>query len=548
MVNLLWGLGFANAILLVRGLAAQYWSGWGGSTFNNRWARNNTDISSSTISKLTEHCSISHPIGVSATPVIHDNIAYYPTWDGTFAAVNYEICRTLWEVNVTEIVEGHAPASPSQAKYTRAVSRTSPQIDGDVLFFGTLMHALVVALNRTTGETLDTIQINSHQFAVVTQSPTFFDGKLLIGASSSEHLAAQDPSYDCCSFIGNFVGLSFSPTDGFKLEWNADNIPTWRTRDGWSGAPVWGSQPSIDAQRNRVYIGTGNSYSIPQLVAECLEAYNVSSLDRSKPDPCLTSDVWQDSVVAIDIDSGVVMWAYQSPRIDAFSATCGFPGFPPADPALCPELEAAGLDQDFGMAPTFVPGSHLGDIVVAARKDGFVYALSASDGRVLWSTSAGPPGGAGGISWGVAVDDSSLYYAAINSDNVEWRLSGSNKTTSRSAYGAISLADGAIKWQTPVPREGVCYAPPSVVGDLVLVARTGEDPKGDSSYDQTQGSLVVLDKSTGQVLSEIVLSSNTHSGIAIQDEFVLLGTGYDGFSTQATLPGGFHVFKIESKK
>jgi outer membrane protein assembly factor BamB len=66
------------------------------------------------------------------------------------------------------------------------VSRISPQIDGNVLYLGTLTHALVVAVNRVTGKLLSTIQINPHPLAIVTMSPTFFDGKLFVGAASVE--------------------------------------------------------------------------------------------------------------------------------------------------------------------------------------------------------------------------------------------------------------------------------------------------------------------------------------------------------------------------
>jgi hypothetical protein len=132
------------------------WSGWGGDVFNNRWA-NHAAVSSLNIRSLTEQCRITYQYGVSATPTISGNFVYYPTWSGLFVALNYVTCDVLWQINVTDIVMGYAPISEVQAVLTVHISRTSPQLDGDVLFFGTQTHALCIAVNRHSGKTLGLI-------------------------------------------------------------------------------------------------------------------------------------------------------------------------------------------------------------------------------------------------------------------------------------------------------------------------------------------------------------------------------------------------------
>jgi outer membrane protein assembly factor BamB len=178
------------------------WSGWGANFYNNRWASQNSDISSSSILSLASHCLVSYPLGVSATPVVFGDNVYYPTWNGSFVALDYTTCQVLWKISVTDIVVNFAPISQLQANVSFPVSRTSPQIDGEILFFGTQLHALVVAVNRLTGQTLGAIQINSHPVAIVTQSPTFYNGVLFVGSSSLEEDAALLPGYVCCSFVG----------------------------------------------------------------------------------------------------------------------------------------------------------------------------------------------------------------------------------------------------------------------------------------------------------------------------------------------------------
>src|SRR5579871_3721284 len=190
------------------------WSGWGGGIFNNRWA-SDAAVSSSNIHSLTEHCRITYQFGVSATPTISGDFVYYPTWGGLFVALNYVTCDVLWQINVTDIIMGYAPLSKAQAVITSPVSRTSPQLDGDVLFFGTQTHALCVAVDRHSGKTLGSIQINTHPLAVVTMSPTVYRGKIFLGASSAEEGAELlVPGYQCCSFVGNMVGMTFNRSSG----------------------------------------------------------------------------------------------------------------------------------------------------------------------------------------------------------------------------------------------------------------------------------------------------------------------------------------------
>lgn len=74
-------------------------------------------------------------------------------------------------------------------------------------------------------------------------------------------------------------------------------------------------------------------------------------------DPCLPSNIWQESVLALDITTGIPNWIRQLSPIDVWNAACGVPGYFERNETLCPG--AFGPDADFGMAPAFVPGSAL---------------------------------------------------------------------------------------------------------------------------------------------------------------------------------------------
>jgi len=331
---------------------------------------------------------------------------------------------------------------------------------------------------------------------------------------------------------------------------NVSMIPSVEAAMGWSGVGLWGSQPSIDTNLRQVFFATGNTYSVPDVIIQCQkDTANITAVTQGLvTDSCLPDSIWQESVISIDIDLGLVNWVHQLPTLDAFSAACGFPGFSLQNTTLCPQVP--GLDTDFGMAPAFVPGSpstpYGKDTIVVGQKSGILFAMSAQAGQLFWSTVTSPDGLGGGLSWGIAVDDSRVYFTAINSGEIEFQLQPSNNghNTSRSAYGAASLKTGALLWETATPKNGVAYGPPSVVGDLVLVARTGSDPNGTADYDRSAGGLVALQKTTGEVLLDFELNTNFHGGVAVQDRSILFGTGYSGFSPLALVPGAFNVLQV----
>jgi outer membrane protein assembly factor BamB len=103
------------------------------------------------------------------------DVVYYPTWSCLFVALNYKTCQLVWEIIVTTYIYDYAVPDKLPANYTYSVSRTSATFDGDILYFGSQTHALLVALNRTSGNALANLQINAHQFAVLTTSPTIYN-------------------------------------------------------------------------------------------------------------------------------------------------------------------------------------------------------------------------------------------------------------------------------------------------------------------------------------------------------------------------------------
>ena len=347
-------------------------------------------------------CREAYPAGVSAAPLAVDGIAYYVTWSGAFVALNYTSCRLLWQTNVTRIILSYRAVDATIITFVRPASRTTPVMEGNALFIGTQANALLLALDKKDGTLIDTVQISKHPVAIITQSPTIWQGRVLVGSSSAEELAAAIiPGYVCCSFIASMNAFTFE-NNRFEPLWSQDMIPLG---SNFTGAAVWGAQPSIDPVRNQVFVATGNVYSTPPQYTACLNSTTTSSntSQSNMTNPCVPQDVYQESVLAFDIATGHINWAHELSPLDAWTVACiSVPATNPSDCPLSP-----GPDADFGMAPSFVPASEYTpfgkDTLVVGQKNGNLYAICAHTGELFWATATSPDGDEGGLIWGIAV-------------------------------------------------------------------------------------------------------------------------------------------------
>jgi polyvinyl alcohol dehydrogenase (cytochrome) len=232
------------------------------------------------------------------------------------------------------------------------------------------------------------------------------------------------PTYQCCSFRGSVVALDIAT--GRQI-WKAYTIPEAPrpTKQnpigtqlyGPSGAAVW-SAPTIDVQRQALYVATGDSYSNP--AAET-----------------------SDAVVAFDLATGRMLWHRQATAKDAFVTACFS-----ADTTNCPDDH--GPDHDFGQSPILVSLRDGRRVLVIGQKSGVVHALDPDqEGKILWQTRIGKGGALGGIMWGSAADQDRVYVA--NSD-VRFLASDGTRRLDPDAGGglfALDLATGKILLQVP---------------------------------------------------------------------------------------------------
>ncbi|MGJ8686074.1 MAG: PQQ-binding-like beta-propeller repeat protein [Spongiibacteraceae bacterium] len=295
----------------------------------------------------------------------------------------------------------------------------------NLLTFGTA-GGEVFGIDPRTGVQRWRIRGDAHAKAMVSGSSIDHKGVIFQPVSSWEAMWAVNPFYKCCTFRSSVIAID--PASG-ELIWRSYTVleeprlvkknRIWPNHYGPSGAPVW-SQPSLDKKRNRLYVGTGENYSSP-------------STDTS------------DAIIAMDLETGKIVWHKQLLASDAWNVACESP----LD-ANCPSER--GSDLDFGAPPILVTVGGR-DIILAGQKNGSVYALDpARDGKLLWQQKPGTGGKLGGIHFSMGVDEArGVLYVPVSDREV--KLMGDNPPGEPNpSLHAYDIVSGNKLWSTPAPN------------------------------------------------------------------------------------------------
>ena len=297
------------------------------------------------------------------------------------------------------------------------IERDSTNIPSRLYFSD--FNAFVYALDLNTKKLLWKIKIDNHPNATITGTLSLFEDRLYIPVSSTEIIESVDENYPCCSFRGSMVALN--KTDG-SMVWktytiaeelgqhgeNSEGTPIM----GPSGAPIW-TGVTIDTIRRALYIGTGENYTRPTTKTS-------------------------DAIMAFSLDDGAIKWTTQTMKDDAWNAAC----VTLFRRANCPVEN--GPDADYGAPPILVHAEGK-DLLLAGQKSGFVFALDPdNNGAIIWAKQVGRGGTMGGIHWGMATDNKTLF-VPINDRG----LYDIHKDFPKSpGMHALNVADGEILWST----------------------------------------------------------------------------------------------------
>jgi polyvinyl alcohol dehydrogenase (cytochrome) len=382
------------------------------------------------------------------------------------------------------------------------------------IFFGD-RSAVMYALNAESGELLWKTRPLNHLLASSTATPQFYKGAIYQGFSSIEESLVVDPNAACCSFRGSVVALEAATG---RTIWQSFTIgeparPLATGKLGPSGAAIW-STPTIDEQRDALYVATGDNYS----------------------DPVTESS---DAVIAFDLKTGKMLWSRQFTQGDAYNSACSS-----RTRANCPGED--GPDFDFGQPPILVALGGEKRALVIGQKSGIVHAIDPDEeGKILWQTRVGAGGLLGGSQWGSAADEQRIYVAISDVDLLtvaDAAAPGGHRIALNPKKGgglhAIDLKSGRIVWSakpaTCPPTRAICSpAQSAAVTAIPGAVFSGALDGHMRAYSSTEGSLI-WDFDTAREFATVNGKparggSIDATGAAVAGGILLVTSGYDQF-------------------
>ncbi|HEX5230564.1 MAG TPA: PQQ-binding-like beta-propeller repeat protein [Bryobacteraceae bacterium] len=418
------------------------WNGWGVNVSNARF-QPNPGLKAEDVPRLKLKWAFGFPddTQAAAQPTIVGGRIFVGSNAGTVYSLDASTGCVYWSYDAGGIVR------------TAVSIVKSPKTSKWVAYFGDY-HASMHAVDAETGREIWSTKVDDHPAARIVGSPTYYKGRLYVPVASAEELFGMSPQYECCTFRGNLNALD---AETGKPVWKSYSVPdppkVYKTNAagtklyGPAGAGIWNS-PTIDEKRHRVYVGTGNSYTGVAIPTS-------------------------DSILAFDLDTGSLLWSQQATPGDNWMTGC------PKNPN-CPDNP--GDDVDFGSASVLrsLPGGK--QVLVATQKSGVVYGFDPDNrGKILWQTRVGAGGAQGGILWGGALDDHTIYTAVSDQNRGPKAMPG---------MYAVKVDTGEKLWSTPAPEGAGIKSQLSAVSAMPGIAFSGSWGGHMRAYSTKTGEIV----------------------------------------------------------
>jgi outer membrane protein assembly factor BamB len=262
-------------------------------------------------------------------------------------------------------------------------------------------------------------------------------------------------------------------------------------------------------------VGSGGAWETPLVRSDGSVTFGIGnpyqSIGSAIAHP--SRQLYTDSEVNLDAATGKLRWYYQAVPDDF------------ADH----DLQASPISASLGAVPVIITGG----------KMGYVYALNARSGALLWKAPVGEhnghdddsllalshqlrikvpytvePGSLGGILSNMAVADGSVYVATIDLPITFTSLKSVDGDkapgTKTGEVEALSLANGTVEWDTKVPSLPIGAA--TVSNDLVFTTLYS-------------GVLIALNRGSGAIVYRHRLPASTNSPISVFGNTVLVPVG-----------------------
>lgn len=351
----------------------------------------------------------------------------------------------------------------------------------------------VFALDEETGKQLWSTILVRNEVEGVNLAPGYDKGIVYASTAPTNAASLYEPG-------GVGILWALNAKTGKKL-WHFDTVPKdlWGHPEINSGGGVWYT-PAFD-RKGGMYFGVGNPAPFPGG-----EGHPWGS---SRPGP----NLYTNSIVKLDEKTGKMQWYFQLNPHDLY-------------------------DWDLQGPPILIDSGGR-ELVVAAGKVGYVIALDAKSGKLVWKRAVGKhnghdedgllamrgetsklktpfeiyPGNLGGVIAPMSTDGSHVFAPVVNHPVT---LASGSEIEEASAVNAgelvaLDVKDGSIAWKHEFPL-APAFGATSVTNDLVFA----------TTYD---GKVYAFDTDSGQPAWQIELPAGTNAGVTVEGDMVIAPAG-----------------------
>jgi quinohemoprotein ethanol dehydrogenase len=320
-----------------------------------------TQINKKTVSRLGLAWQYdTHTIrGLEATPVVVDGVMYTTGPIGQVYALDAKTGQQIW------MFEPHNDMRVNQRACCDEVNRGVAVWNGKV-YVGSFDGHLI-ALDARTGNVVwkvDTI-VDKKRGYTSTGAPEVAGHLVVIGNSGAEYdargyLSAYD--VDTGKFAWRFYTVPGDPAKPYENPELKAAAKTWDPKSDWAmggGGTVWGAI-DYDPELNLLYFGTGNG----------------TFFDQSRRSPSGGDNLYIASIIALNPDTGRMVWYYQEVPGDQWD-------FDVVQPMILTDLKINGS---------------VHKVLMQAPKPGFFYIFDRKTGKLLSANPYVP------VTWATHVD------------------------------------------------------------------------------------------------------------------------------------------------
>jgi glucose dehydrogenase len=297
-----------------------------------------TQINTRNVAQLKLAWSYNLPLASEATPIVVDGVMYIPAGN-RILALEPESGREIWSYTITG-----GGATRRGVAYWPGDADNPPRV---IFTVGRRM----IALDAKTGKVDPGFGKEGEVDLVIpyNSAPTVYKNLLFVGANVGEIQVAGQPgdtrAYDARTGAKAWVFHSVpQPGETGHESWDGDG---WKDRTGVNN---WGFFMTVDSQRNTLY----TTYGSP--------ASDFYGFDRKG------SDLFGNSVVALDADTGRMKWYFQAVHHDLWDFD-----LPPAP----------------GLIDVTIKGKKV-PILAQTGKVGYMYILNRETGKPVFGVEEKP--------------------------------------------------------------------------------------------------------------------------------------------------------------